>query len=167
MTDQPNPDRRRHAIAFNALGVAIKASGEWMPFTARQKAVDAVLEAVDADARNAARQTDIEPQDHPGADLYVRLLKAGEDHDTAQALIYAHARMAVRQHTAIHGDTPAVGQPAEAHTTDEPLTAAERQFLTFALDLADNRMANRSDEFTTEDYEALAAFRRMAEEARS
>lgn len=61
-----------------------------------------------------------------------------------------------------------VGQPAEARTADEaPLTAAERQFLTFALDLADNHMANRSDEFTTEDYEALAAFRRMAEEARS
>jgi hypothetical protein len=62
----------------------------------------------------------------------------------------------------------AVGQPAKARTADEaPLTAAERQFLTFALDLADNRMANRSDEFTTEDYQALAAFRRMAEEARS
>jgi len=60
----------------------------------------------------------VEPQDHPGADLYVRLRKAGEDHDTAQALIYAHARMAVREHTAIHGDTPAVGQPAEAHDTD-------------------------------------------------
>ncbi|MFF8840531.1 hypothetical protein [Streptomyces sp. NPDC015130] len=65
----------------------------------------------------------------------------------------------------VPGAAPAAGldnnQPADA-----PLTAAERQFLTFALDLADNRMANRSDEFTTDDYEALARLRRTVEEGR-
>ncbi|MEU2236136.1 hypothetical protein [Streptomyces vietnamensis] len=74
---------------------------------------------MDAGARQATGQTDTEPQDHPGADLYVRLRKAGEDHDTAQQLIYAHARMAVRQHVALNGDASAVGQPAEAQATDE------------------------------------------------
>ncbi|MFE0699146.1 hypothetical protein [Streptomyces sp. NPDC058872] len=93
--------------------------------------------------------TAVEPQDHPGADLYARLRAAGEDHDTAQALIYAHARMTIRQHTATHDDAPfirpcscgitaphtfcpptwdtgtndeaapAVGQPAETPHTDE------------------------------------------------
>ncbi|WP_282698037.1 hypothetical protein [Streptomyces sp. CC208A] len=61
--------------------------------------------------------------------------------------------------------TPAAGLDASQPATD-PLNADERQFLTFAIDLADNRMANRSDEFTPEDYEALARFRRMAEEGR-
>lgn len=62
---------------------------------------------------------------------------------------------------------PAVGQPAEAQATDEaPLTAAERQFLKFALDLAFDRMVSDSG-FTDEDDAALARLRRMAEEARS
>ena len=47
---------RRHAIAFNALGSAINHSGHWLPFTARQAAVNAVLAAIDADARDDARQ---------------------------------------------------------------------------------------------------------------
>ncbi|MFD3336033.1 hypothetical protein ACFWV1_25815 [Streptomyces sp. NPDC058700] len=79
-----------------------------------------------------------EPQDHPAADLYVRLRKAGEDDATAQALIYAHARMAVREHTALNDDIepspqvrpcscgtttphtfcPDVRQPTEAHPAD-------------------------------------------------
>ncbi|MEV8101022.1 hypothetical protein [Streptomyces sp. NPDC088135] len=44
------------------------------------------------------------------------------------------------------------------------LNDAERQFLTFALDLAANQMASRGDEFTAEDSAALATFRRMAAE---
>jgi hypothetical protein len=52
---------------------------------------------------------------------------------------------------------------AEAATaTPNPLTDAERAFLTFALDLAADRMLDRSDEFTTEDDAALKAFRCMA-----
>lgn len=100
--------------------------------------VEEVIAGIRGAARPAARQTTgqddtgaaptvIEPQDHPGADLYVRLRKAGEDHDTAQALIYAHARMAVRQHTAIHGDAPAVGQLTEAHATRLRGTDAARE----------------------------------------
>jgi len=61
---------------------------------------------------------------------------------------------------------PAVGQPAEAQPADEALTAAERQFLKFALDLAFDRMVSDSG-FTDEDDAALARLRRMAEEARS
>ena len=78
--------------------------------------------------RAAARQATVEPQDHPAVELYVRLRKAGEDHDTAQELIYAHARMAVRQHTALNG-TPAVGQPAAPAdlTPHEARQRAEQQ----------------------------------------
>ncbi len=44
----------------------------------------------------------------------------------------------------------------------ETFTVAERQFLSFALDLASDRMASRGDEFTEEDHAALGRFRRMA-----
>ncbi|MFF4369663.1 hypothetical protein [Streptomyces sp. NPDC001594] len=44
------------------------------------------------------------------------------------------------------------------------LTAAERQFLAFALDLAADHMAVRSDEFTDEDDAALARLRQLTEE---
>ncbi|MFD3535211.1 hypothetical protein [Streptomyces sp. NPDC058664] len=61
----------------------------------------------------------------------------------------------------------AVGQPAEAQATDEaPLTAAERQFLKFALDLAFDAMVS-GDGFTDEDDAAMARLRLMAKEARS
>lgn len=45
------------------------------------------------------------------------------------------------------------------------LTAAERQFLTFALELAADEMASRGDEFTADDEAALAKLRRLADEA--
>ncbi|GGT43506.1 hypothetical protein [Streptomyces purpureus] len=54
-------------------------------------------------------------------------------------------------------------EPAEAQPAEAPLTDAERQFLTFALDLAADRMAS-DDGFTDEDEAALARFRRMADE---
>lgn len=145
MTDQ------RHALAFNAVGPVLFEHDAWLPLTIRKAVAEAVLEAIDEEP------TIEEPQDHPAAELYVRLRKAGEDRDTAQQLIYAHAAMVIRQHKALNGDTAVGQQPAT-----EPLTDAERQFLTFALDLADNRMANRSDEFTAEDYEALARLRQIA-----
>lgn len=63
-------------------------------------------------------------------------------------------------------DEPAVGvQDATQPTTE--LTAAERQFLTFALDLADERMASRGDEFEDDDHAALARLRRLAAGAES
>lgn len=45
-----------------------------------------------------------------------------------------------------------------------PLSAAERQFLTFALELAADEMASRGDEFDDEDDAALTTLRRMADE---
>jgi hypothetical protein len=42
------------------------------------------------------------------------------------------------------------------------LTDAERQFLTFALDLADDRMAERGDEFGDDDEAALETLRQLA-----
>lgn len=44
------------------------------------------------------------------------------------------------------------------------LTAVERQFLTFALDLAADEMASRGDEFGDEDEAALETLRRVAAE---
>ena len=68
--------------------------------------------------RHTPRPVVVKPQDHPGADLYVRLRRAGEDHDTAQALIYAHARMAVREHQALN-NKPAAGLDASQPATDQ------------------------------------------------
>ncbi|MFJ6810624.1 hypothetical protein ACIQRK_32250 [Streptomyces anulatus] len=42
------------------------------------------------------------------------------------------------------------------------LTDAERQFLTFALELAADQMALRGDEFDDEDEAALETFRALA-----
>ncbi|MFH9798061.1 hypothetical protein [Streptomyces virginiae] len=44
------------------------------------------------------------------------------------------------------------------------LAPAERQFLTFALDLAADHMANRGDEFDDEDDAALSQLRQLAAE---
>lgn len=92
--------------------------------------VDRVEEVV-AGIRDAARQAAgqpaaaehapaaEEPQDHPAAALYFLLRKAGEDRDTAQQLIYAHAAMAVRQHEALNGTTTAAaGQPDTQQPAD-------------------------------------------------
>ncbi|MFB7359615.1 hypothetical protein [Streptomyces gardneri] len=148
MTEQTDPDRRRHAIAFNALGTAIKASGKWMPFTARQAAVDAVLDAIDADARDADRQTIGQTDTKPDPAIVEQFvhhmatqpptqptscicghqeqqhiedvcqdcgcgdyLEPADAHDVIKrwrdAALEARAQLA------------AVGQPAEAHDTDE------------------------------------------------
>jgi hypothetical protein len=68
--------------------------------------------------RHTPRRVEV-PQDHPGAELYAQLRKAGNDHETTNRLIYAHARMAVRQHQALHGDTPAVGLAAPTNHDTE------------------------------------------------
>lgn len=76
--------------------------------------------------QDLAGPTAEEHQDHPGAELYTQLRKAGLDHDTTNQLIYAHARMAIRQHEALNDATPAVGrQDATQPTTDE--TEARRR----------------------------------------
>ncbi len=55
--------------------------------------------------------------------------------------------------------------PKGLNTETAPLTADERQFLTFALDLAADQIASRGDEFTDEDHAALERLRFMADEA--
>lgn len=50
-------------------------------------------------------------------------------------------------------------EPAQSAAT---FSVAERQFLTFALDLASDHMASRGDEFTDEDQAALDRFRSMS-----
>jgi hypothetical protein len=70
--------------------------------------------------------------------------------------------MLCRMHADAGLPAPAVGQLAEAQAADKALlTAAERQFLTFALDLAFDRMVS-DDGFTDEDEAVLARFRRIA-----
>lgn len=54
--------------------------------------------------------------------------------------------------------------PPGARITAAALNAAERQFLTFALDLAADRMADRGDEFDDADEAALTRLRQLATE---
>lgn len=66
---------------------------------------------------------------------------------------------------------PLVAQLRQAVFPEPPsraasLSVAERQFLTFALDLAADEMASRGDEFGAEDQAALESLRRLAAEAR-
>ncbi|MGW6566469.1 hypothetical protein [Streptomyces sp. NPDC054975] len=142
-------------------------------FGARYELAQALIPAAgvrDA-ARHAAGQPAAdEPQDHPAAELYVLLRKAGEDRDTAQQLIYAHAAMAIRQHTAINGDTsPAVEQPAEA----QPAEAHESARIRIinhpgVLATADTQIAALLDEYRAEILrEAAETGRRLSRDGYS
>ncbi|MFJ1667406.1 hypothetical protein ACIOK4_13655 [Streptomyces bottropensis] len=71
--------------------------------------------------------------------------------------IAAAAASVARQQAAVSVVPPATNQTAL-------LSGAERQFLTFALDLAFDRMVS-DDGFTDEDEAALAKLRRLAAEA--
>lgn len=62
---------------------------------------------------------------------------------------------------------PAVGEQAATQPATDVLTDSERQFLTFALELAADQMASRGAEFDDEDDAALARLRRMAVEDES
>ncbi|MGW1440310.1 hypothetical protein ACWD7M_34320 [Streptomyces griseus] len=156
----------------------------------------------------------LEPQDHPGADLFVALQHAGLDADEANRRMYAYARMVLRQEKATAAPpapadrasvidevatalekrhTELINYAAEhasdaledraqewawaaatvraladgaaagvqPPTTGEALTDAERQFLTFAMDLAFDEMVS-NDGFTDEDHAALDKFRALA-----
>jgi hypothetical protein len=61
---------------------------------------------------------------------------------------------------------PAVGGQDAGQPATTPLAPAERQFLTFALELAADQMASCGDEFDDEDEAALARLRRIAEDPR-
>lgn len=96
----------------------------------------------DVEARTAARQT-------TGQDDTVRFCSCGN-------YVWPHPFPGCTEFV------PAVGQPAEAHGTDEaPLTAHERKFLHFALDEAANKMS-LGDGFTDADQAALDSLRRRA-----
>lgn len=56
---------------------------------------------------------------------------------------------------------PAALPPAADRAT---LSDADRQFLTFALDLAADQMASRGDEFNADDEDAMERLRRLADE---
>lgn len=64
-------------------------------------------------------------------------------------------------------EQPAVSSagPAPATDRDTQLSDVERQFLTYALDLAADQMASRGDEFGLNDEAAMERLRRLAGEA--
>lgn len=76
------------------------------------------------------------------------------------------ARDEIRHATSFGPSSPnAADRLLDAHRAEslaEGLSAPERAFLTFALDLAADRMASRGDEFTGEDEAALISLRAMA-----
>ncbi|TXS50144.1 hypothetical protein [Streptomyces sp. t39] len=47
--DDETRAKRRRALAFNAVGPALKARDQWLPLSVRQAVADAVLAAVDTD----------------------------------------------------------------------------------------------------------------------
>ncbi|MFE1903839.1 hypothetical protein ACFW96_09225 [Streptomyces gardneri] len=113
MTDQPDPDRRRHALAFNALGTALNASGHWLPFTARQTAVDAVLAAIG--------------QQPEATSCGSRSLPTYSGEVVRCVLHVGHAKQcqSAAEHPYVSWPNPSngegwrtVGQPAEAHTAE-------------------------------------------------
>ncbi|MFF6847052.1 hypothetical protein [Streptomyces antimycoticus] len=58
-------------------------------------------------------------------------------------------------------------QMLDAHRTEvlaEGLSPAEKAMLRFAVELADDTVASRGDEFTADDTAALDTLRRMADE---
>lgn len=110
MTDQP--DHRRHALAFNAVGPAVNQAGYWLPLSARKAVAEAVLAAV-ADpgagycphcGRGDAAPTvdQYEQQRQRAVALQVRI-DAGRD--------WARKHLTVEQQTglygALRGDQPA------------------------------------------------------------
>ena len=134
---------RRRAIAFNALGRAIRDADHWLPFTDRQAAVDAVLIAVDRDAtRQTTGQDDTKPtpwttdgRHGPTPDETRKAIaRAIHRYDAEHAFSvndlpsehhYGEADAVLAVLVA-----PAVGQPAEAHDTDR---AALRERLRLAI----------------------------------
>ncbi|MFI1524962.1 hypothetical protein [Streptomyces griseus] len=92
-------------------GLSLTATAEEIQLHRARPIVEAVLTSLPAPALAVARQllgtttaegatVDLEPQDHPGADLFVALQHAGLDVDEANRRMYAYARMVLRQEKA-------------------------------------------------------------------
>lgn len=86
-----------------------------------------------------------------------------EAQPAAKALEALASDLSAARKLLLPADVRAAIAAHRAEILREGLTAAERQFLTFALDLAADRMTT-VDGFTDEDEAALARFRRMADE---
>ena len=79
-----------------------------------------------------------------------------------------NARDELLQYADRYGYTEHVNALLDAYRAEvlrEGLTVDERQFLTFALELAADQMASRGNEFDDADEAALKSLRRMADEA--
>ncbi|MGW8357372.1 hypothetical protein [Streptomyces wedmorensis] len=157
-------DNRKPVVFISTTGLN---SGVYIPLDRVEEVVAGIRDA----ARTAVRQTTGQTDSHPGYDI------AGypETHAGPREKCPDPA-CETDQHTTCGAECPAVGQPAEAQPADPPLTAAERQFLTFALKLAADRMSidrreskrlGFEDPYSDEDDAALDSLLRMAEEARS
>jgi hypothetical protein len=128
-----------------------------------------------AAAASAPAAPVLEPQDHPGADLFVALRAAGLDADEAHRRMYAYAAMVLRQEKAT-ASVPAA--PADRATDRRRLTPAEHDRAWHAIegsageDGADpgtvlNAVlhALRIDPPTVEEEQAASPSRRLAGEA--
>lgn len=93
-------------------GLSLTATAEEIRLHRARPIVEAVLATLPAPALAVARQllgttegegaaAALEPQDHPGADLFVALRAAGLDADEANRRMYAYAAMVLRQEKAI------------------------------------------------------------------
>ncbi|MFE1543639.1 hypothetical protein ACFW61_24605 [Streptomyces microflavus] len=126
-TSPTSADQLRAVVAQALAGVWYQRAAEETPAAPEEHCAalaDAVLSVLPAPALAVARQllgtnvaegatTVLEPQDHPGADLFVALQHAGLDVDEANRRMYAYARMVLRQEKAI----TAPPAPADRATT--------------------------------------------------
>ncbi|MFJ2279263.1 hypothetical protein ACIOEZ_34505 [Streptomyces sp. NPDC087866] len=117
----------------------------------------------------------LEPQDHPGADLFVALQAAGLDDDEAHRRMYAYAAMVLRQEKAT---AAAPAAPADRATDRRRLTPNEHDRAWHAIegsageegadpDTILNAVlhALRIDPPTAEEEQAASPSRRLADEA--
>lgn len=126
-------------------------------------------------AASAPAAPALEPQDHPGADLFVALQAAGLDADEAHRRMYAYAAMVLRQEKATVADPAA---PADRATDRRRLTPNEHDRAWHAIEGSAGEEgadpgtvlnavlhALRIDPPTVEEEQAASPSRRLADEA--
>ncbi|MGW3164799.1 hypothetical protein ACWC9Q_18385 [Streptomyces sp. NPDC001142] len=139
----PMPEDARHALA-----VARQILGEQGP-----KGLNTGTVTPSADRAAILREA---ADEIAGIDFHPNAV--ARSLDIAAGLAHRLRRLA--DETTAEAQQPAA--PTVADMQAAPLDDGERQFLTFALDLAANEMASRGDEFTDEDHAALERLRLMA-----
>ncbi|MFD3640995.1 hypothetical protein [Streptomyces griseus] len=100
---------------------------------------------------------DLEPQDHPGADLFVALQHAGLDADEANRRMYAYARMVLRQEKAT------AAPPAPADRAAVLREAADAALAVPTPDCAE--MSSLTGAWEAGQWAAVAELRRLADGA--